>query len=299
MSFVYTISSKDPEHYNRITTYFEYPGGPMATMMVTSLTTNCYFRLTNLNDYILVDDVKIYNGNETTNITRESFIAKLNSTVAGKNANISFDLDDCKRLIIRQRDITRRMIFNGASYNMRLLMGLHPFKDFEIKIEASGGTVGDYYVVPTVGYMLSTPVLYLTCNLGAKCYKNVQEADNIQSMRIVMRLTNSFSADYPINAFNGEFSVDVASNDLSNVEYRLVDANMVEVDLLTPMFLSVNINKILDDKPKYMLGQAETLNWVERRKIKENRERDAEMRNYEVLSNMNEQAGVIQVNGQS
>ena len=296
MSSVYTISSKDPEHYNRITTYFEYPGGPMAQMMVTSLTTNCYFRLSRFNDYIVVDDKKIINNWETTNMTRDDFIAKLKDLVKLYNANIDFALDGCKRLMFGPRDKSKRLVFNDASYNMRLLMGLHPFNSVEIIIEAD--TV-DSVTIPTVGYMLSTPVLYLACNLGAKCYKNVQEADNIQSMRIVMRLTNSFSADYPINAFNGEFSVEVASNDLTNVEFRLVDANMVEVDLLTPMFLSVNINRVVDDKPKFMLGQAETLNWAERRKIKDNREKDAEMRNFEVLTNMNEQAGVIRGSDQN
>ena len=70
---------------------------------------------------------------------------------------------------------------------------------------------------------LSTPVLYLASNLGSNSYKNL--SNSATSMRILMRITNSFFAKQPIVATNGDYTTTVRSSDLSDVRFVLLDAN--------------------------------------------------------------------------
>lgn len=64
-----------------------------------------------------------------------------------------------------------------------------------------------------------------------------------------MRVSNSFSSSYPIVNSNMEFSSVIPVNSLSNIEFRLVDANMHDVKLLTPMYISVQTDS-LEEKNK-------------------------------------------------
>ena len=279
MSFEYTLASKDEARYNFIQTYFENTGTDMATMMVTSLTANCCIRILKVGDYITINEVKYEFAFDYTNLNYDTFVGLLNGVING--SGVACGLDYCNRIMLASQNV---FTINNASYNVRLLMGLHPFNEIDIKNVTN-------YTIGTVGFMLSTPVLYLTSNIGQKCYKNVQQADNIQSMRIVMRINNSFSANYPINAGNAEFHVLVASNDLSNVEFMLVDANMMEINLLSPMYLSVSIKPgIVDEKILSLSnGVAETMHYIERMKNNEIERRDAELRNYSIMSTLDSQ----------
>ena len=62
-----------------------------------------------------------------------------------------------------------------------------------------------------------------------------------------MRVSNSFSSNYPIVNGNAEFVSIVPINSLSNIEFRLVDANMHDIKLLTPMYLSIQTDAIEDE----------------------------------------------------
>jgi hypothetical protein len=176
---------------------------------------------------------------------------------------------------------------DDASYNVRLLMGVHPFDKLELSEEWYEGYVTTL-TIPTVGFMLSTPVLYLTCNIGQKTYMNNQRSKYTQNSKIVMRLNNSFSANYPIIAGNAEFSTTVMSNDLTNVEFKLVDANMVEIDLLSPMYISVSIRAGEINESILSLGNGTSgvMKWMETMKNIDSSKQAAELRNYDILSQM-------------
>ena len=59
-----------------------------------------------------------------------------------------------------------------------------------------------------------------------------------------MRVSNSFSANYPIINGNAEFSSVIPTNALSDIEFKLVDANRHPIRLLTPMYLSINVEAV-------------------------------------------------------
>ena len=65
-----------------------------------------------------------------------------------------------------------------------------------------------------------------------------------------MRLTNSFFAKQPINHANGDYTTTVRCSDLSDVRFTLIDANYHEVKLLSPMYLTIQIEAIPDSPDK-------------------------------------------------
>ena len=87
-----------------------------------------------------------------------------------------------------------------------------------------------------------TPILYLVSNLGSKCYDNID--NNYCNHKILMRVSNSFSANYPIINGNAEFQSVVPTNSLSDIEFKLVDANRKPIRLISPMYLSINVDAV-------------------------------------------------------
>jgi hypothetical protein len=283
MTYEYTISSTDEDNYNRIYAYFEPIKSDTAILLVTSLTTNCNIRILKIGDYIVINNIKYEFNEYQTSLNNESFIDLL--SVLTTESTVIFSLDTCNRIVIQSNN---EFVINDASYNVRLLMGLHPFDNLEII-----GVLNDegkyYHKIKTVGFMLSTPVLYLTCNIGEKCYKNLQQnnQNTVQNMRVVMRINNSFSSNFPINSGNADFSTIVMSNDLSNVEFKLVDANMVEINLLSPMYISVSIKVGEIDEKLQILNKSTVGAMIYADEMKNNDRKFAELRNFDILSTMN------------
>ena len=91
----------------------------------------------------------------------------------------------------------------------------------------------------SAGFNLLSPVLYLTSNIAIKSYRNTDDDCSLTGAKIVMRVNNSFQPSMPIINNNGNFETILLSNDLSILEFRLVDANLHDVYLLSPLYLSV------------------------------------------------------------
>ena len=111
---------------------------------------------------------------------------------------------------------------------------------------------------PAVGYMLSTPILYLLTSVGAPVFFNeMQNEDKMQCGTISMVLNNSYSSSFPIVAQQREiitrtplnFTSNInfwlvertPLNFTSNINFWLVDANMREIKLLNPLYITVRV----------------------------------------------------------
>ena len=97
-------------------------------------------------------------------------------------------------------------------------------------------------VVESVGYTLSTPVLYLLTNLGVPAFRN--EIDNELKMQcgtISMILNNSFSSSFPIIAEQSAIVSTAPIGLATDFWIYLVDANMQEVKLLNPMYITIQM----------------------------------------------------------
>ena len=92
---------------------------------------------------------------------------------------------------------------------------------------------------PSHGYFHSTPVLYLTSNIGMTTYSYIDHKGINQ--KVLMRINNYFINEFPIVCNNTEFISTVPSGALCNVWFQLVDANFEPVTLQAPMYLSAII----------------------------------------------------------
>ena len=102
---------------------------------------------------------------------------------------------------------------------------------------------------PAVGYMLSTPILYLLTSVGAPVFFNeMNNEDKMQCGTISMVLNNSYSSSFPIVAQQQEIITRTPLNFTSNINFWLVDANMREVKLLNPLYITVRIEQEEDNR---------------------------------------------------
>jgi len=275
----YTIASTDEQNYNRIDVSLVSPASVEAKMVVTSLTTNCNIVVLNTNDYIEINEQRYQFDNDYTDLNKDSFKLLLNSVI--NDSGVTASVDNAGRLVFTSDSNFK---INSCSYNVMLLTGLYaasfPIEaiknittssssnssksesESETSTESSALVQSVQTIIITykivsgsVGYYLSTPILYLVSNLGNQCFRplgrsssSTSQTNAMTSSKILLRINNSFSADYPIVVNNGDFQVSIPSNDLSHLELTLVDANMKEVHLLNPMYITIKVTPIPDDE---------------------------------------------------
>ena len=232
----YTISSVDYEHNNRIYTNITAPHTEYCKMTITSLTTMANFVVLDTSDYIVINNKRYSVNNDYSDVNTASLVDYLNELIDTDGLEAYYD--SCSRVYFTSPN-TNKISIDECSYNLRLMLGL---VNVELPLQTESGTL----LCPDVGLFLSTPVLYLACNLGSNSYRTAGKS--FTSMRILMRLTNSFFAKQPIVNVNGDFTTTVKCSDLSDVRFTLIDANYHEVKLLTPMYLTVQIESIPDSE---------------------------------------------------
>ena len=124
-------------------------------------------------------------------------------------------------------------------------------QEFDIKcnvhVKTNLETVTNYEIrCMSVGYLLSTPILYLIGVVGSPVFSN--QMDNSQRMNsgcMLMVLNNSFSSSFPI-VQQSELVVPAYLNYASDFTVFLVDANFREVKLLNPFYITVIVEPIVD-----------------------------------------------------
>ena len=233
----YTISSYDYNHYNRIDINLPSPPSRRVSMIVTSLTTKCSIVVIENDDYIQINGKKYVFNNMYTDLNSETFCMLLNSLI--NNSNVTASVDETGRILFESDTF---FTINNASYNIIQLCGIYN-EILPLNSEYTGGTFS--ILAQSVGNYLSTPVLYLVSNVGKSSFRNLHE--NISISRIILRINNSFSANYPIIVTNADFEVDIPSCDLGNVQLTLVDSNMREVHLLNPIYITISV-KIIEEE---------------------------------------------------
>ena len=234
-SILYTITSTDPKHYNVIKSNLQLPFGDYCRLTVTNLTTKATFVVLNENDYITINNVRYYFQDEYSEMTIDAVVSVLNELLI--DAKITASNDNVGRLVLSS---TTPFIISDMTYNVKMITG---FYNDSLPLSSNNNIIA----ASSAGFSLLTPILYLVSNLGAKCYDNIDEL--YCDRKVLMRVSNSFSSSYPIVNSNMEFSSVIPVNSLSNIEFRLVDANMHDVKLLTPMYISVQTDS-LEEKNK-------------------------------------------------
>ena len=246
----YTISSTDHTRNSVIYTNLAAPQTEFCKMTITSLTTMANIVVLSKEDYFVLNGVKYCINDDYSEVSASSLTESLNVLLQSTYGvtDTQFFYDTCSRIYISS---TNELTLTDCSYNLKLLFGLVNVEfSYEKPLQSTETTTNGQDVTvytlrfPDVGMFLSTPVLYLASNLGSNSYKNMQKSTT--SMRILMRITNSFFAKQPIVATNGDYTTTVRSSDLSDVRFILMDANYHVIKLLSPMYLTVEIEAIPD-----------------------------------------------------
>ena len=255
-SIDYTICSTDESHYNRINCNLTAPVTKYAAMTVTCLTANCDIVVLNSWDYIMIDGKQFSFETGFTNLNAETFVGLLNDLFTKKNVTYRAELDSARRFKIV---CDKKFVIDRMTYHFRLITGFYQ-TEYENKALFSDYNEEQqmYYVRSnSIGFTNLTPVLYLTSNIAINSYRNVN--NELSGSKIVMRLNNSFMPGSPIIVNNADFETTLLSNDLSSLEFTLVDAFMKEVRLLSPMYLSIHVRAIPDEETQHAIfeGQEE------------------------------------------
>ena len=230
-SIDYTVCSTDPSRYNRINCNLTAPITQYSAMTVTCLTANCCIMILNKDDYLIINGAKVSLNEDYTNLNLDTFAELLNRVLEGSEIPGSTNLpkqssciDNAERLTITS---DQTFIINDMTYNMKLISGFYN-TTFPVKAKYNESK-GEYMIKgDSVGFTMSTPILYLISNVGMQSYRNMNE-NNLSGAKIVMRLNNSFMASSPIIVNNADFETILLSNDLSCLEFTLVDAYMHEI----------------------------------------------------------------------
>mgnify|MGYP007039318530 CR=1 FL=1 len=237
----FTVASTNPEKYDRSNCNLTAPITQYATMIITSLTANCDILVLNKDDYIQINGKQYSAKDDYTNLNQETYASLMNDLL--KVDGFGWSLDNAKRLVITSRN---NFTIENATYNVCLLCG---FYNMKLPLYADYDEDNNIYFVQanSVGYCLSTPILYLVSNVGMQSYRNAN-SEQISGSKIVMRLNNSFTAGFPIVVNNADFNTTILSNDLSCLEFTLVDAYLHEVKLLSPMFITIHVSAVEEEK---------------------------------------------------
>ena len=245
--YIYTINSSDPQHYNRIKANLDMPNTEYSIFQITELTAKCSIIILEVGDYFVINGKKYEFVMDFCDLNSESFVALVDDMVA--NDGYYCEIDTASRIHFFADN---EFELSDASYNVKILMGLH---DIQLPLISSYNDQiqtehKQELVIDSVGYTLSTPVLFLLSNIGSKTFKNNLDESRVSSnlaLKTAMRITNAFSANLPIVAGNSDFETVIKSNDLSYVEFYLVDANLHEIKLLCPLYITIHVEPVPDN----------------------------------------------------
>ena len=247
-SLDYNVCSTDPKHYYRINCNITAPITKYAKMVVTCLTANCDIVVLEEDDYISITEnnstSKYIIKNAYKGLDQDSFATLLSTNILKTIQHVY--LNESGRLVIAHN---HQFTIEDMSYNFKLISGYYN-STFPIKAEYDSDIMLYTCTAESVGLALSTPILYLTSNIGMQSYRTgrVTDETDLYGAKIVMRLNNAFSSSCPIVVNNADFETTILSNDLSCLEFKLVDGNMHELHMLSPLYLSIHVQSIPDEE---------------------------------------------------
>lgn len=264
-SLDFTVCSTDPKHYNRISVKLPSPITRLSKVVVSSLIANNDIIVLDADDYIQINGIqysfnKAYSSTIISNI--DTFAALLNSTLKAKESDVSVATDETNRCVFKS---IKPFHIDRMTYNFQLMTGFYN-SSFPIHSDYDNGVGAEheyyYFIISeSVGYVYSTPILYLLSNVGYQSYRTVNISD-IAGSRVVMRLQNTYQANVPIISNNADFVFTVSSNDLAMLEFTLTDANLHELKMLSPMYITINVQAVPDAKimPPIFANDADSTN---------------------------------------
>ena len=239
----FTEYSKDVNNYSKLHANLRTPYTQYSTLVIDSLTTNCCFEVLNKDDYITFKEIKndvettitIHINDSYSSLNAETVSTLLNDLLNVNSSNIRTVVDNTNRIVFQNQSA---FSIESASYRMRDILGIFDQLCPINSVESVNDDNENIYKLQclSVGNYLSTSILYLLGSIGDKVFINGENGRT--NRRILMRINNSYSANFPVIANNAEFSTYGLSNDFSDITFELVDARFNPIKLLSPMYLT-------------------------------------------------------------
>jgi len=257
----YDFKSKDPDRYDIVEACLPVPPSNMCNLVVSSLTTFCSFIVLDEEDYFKFkvwktdDDVRdlVCSFGTYHDIDKESFKSIFNAALTsmvnvinvfiptgGSRVNVNIEYSDDGRVKMVS---THKIQIVEVSYRLKLLLGMY---DMILPLEiAANGT----YIMKSLPYFNLTPIFYLVSNLNTSSF-------SVNGLtQIVMRIANTFKPENIIVENNGDYMCSVQSSSLAHLRFQLVDANLHDVKLLAPLYISITVE--LQPEPSFTLSPEE------------------------------------------
>ena len=115
----YTVSSSDPNNYNKIFCNLTAPPTKYSILTITCLTTNCNIEVLNNDDNIIIDNHKYQINDSYTNINLEAFVELLHDYPLN---DVNMYIDNIGRMCFHSE---RSFVINDMSYNVILISGMY------------------------------------------------------------------------------------------------------------------------------------------------------------------------------
>ena len=264
---MYHLSSTDPDNYGTIKFRSSIQSMNSVVMYrVSSLSTIASFSMTTPNDYLVIEttitrSILTDDGNETGRVEDieitepielclhftehgayelRTLAYELNNLFEGQLVPVNESLPI---QIVISMDSTNRLVMTAnkefsikeASHNVKLLLGLY---DASLPIHSSAKTI----LFPSVPYISFGNVLYLTARTDFVSVVNVEDKEITRS--IAYKTNELLYPGYPINCkLPGQWSI-IHSDQLSSLEFQLVDFQLEPVVLHAPLFITLEIERL-------------------------------------------------------
>ena len=209
---------------------------------VTSVNFNNLIRTLKKDDFIKINYITYLSKNERKNLNPYSWSALLSEIIF--NSSVLVHVDPLSLIYF---DSMSSFTITEMSYNMRLLCGLDE-KDFPLESTFDDYTSRFIYKCPRFGNYNSTPIFYITSNWGANNF--MQDIDgNLIGRNIFMKINNSIAANIPVVYSGGDQKRIFGTSEIgSTVEFVICDANLVKLDLLDRLYLTMRV-KFMKTQP--------------------------------------------------
>ena len=258
---MFHLTSTDPNDYGTIK--FRSSINNMNTVVmyrVNSLSTIASFSMTTPKDYLIIEttlqDETIelrLNFTEHGAYDLRTLTHELNNLFEGQLVpvdeslpiELSVSMDSTNRLIMTAN---KEFSIKEASHGVKLLLGLY---HSTLPINSSTKTIR----MPSVPYVSFGNVLYLTARTDFVSVVNTDEKEITRS--IAYKTNEILYPGYPISCrIPGSWSM-IHSDQLSSLEFRLVDFQLEPIVLHAPLYLTLEVER-LDN-----ITQAERMNLVD------------------------------------
>ena len=247
-AMMYYLVSTDKENYG--TVKFNSSIGVMSSLVayrISALSTIASFSMVTNDDYMVIETTL---ENETIELTlhfyehgayeMRSLANTLNNLFEGELVPVEGDppidldveMDSTNRLII---SANKEFTITKASHRVKLLLGLY---DTQLPISSTGNTI----VSPSVPFLCYGNVLYLTARTDF--ISSLNQGDKEITRSICYRVNEFLYQGVPVCCkLPGNLSI-IHSDQLSSLEFQLVDFQLQPVILHAPLFITLEVQRL-------------------------------------------------------